>query len=185
MPPEFSRPFDVARTAARGRDLDAEADATERAALARRLGVPAINSLRGTATVVAEARDLFSVQGRLEAEVVQTCVVDMSEFPLRYAEDFVVLFARTPAPGRERGRKDEGARAFDLDPEDDRALAEPFEGETLDLGEILAQQLSLALDPFPRRPDVALPEGVGADEFAAEDRPLAKLGELLSGERKR
>jgi hypothetical protein len=34
-------------------------------------------------------------------------------------------------------------------------LVEPISGGTLDLGEAVAQQLSLALDPYPRAPGAA------------------------------
>ncbi len=34
--------------------------------------------------------------------------------------------------------------------------AEPFDGDAIDIGEAVAQQLALALDPYPRAPGVSL-----------------------------
>jgi len=55
-------------------------------------------------------------------------------------------------------------------------LVEPLEGGVIDIGEAAAQQLSLALDPYPRAPGAGLGEasgGMGDSPFAA----LAKLRE--------
>ena len=36
--------------------------------------------------------------------------------------------------------------------------AEPLVGEIIDLGEIIAEEFSLSLDPYPRREDIDLAE---------------------------
>src|SRR5262249_57079702 len=53
--------------------------------------------------------------------------------------------------------------ADDLDPESGEAVLnsqadapEPLTGNMLDIGEIVAEQLSLAADPYPRRPGAKL-----------------------------
>ena len=43
-----------------------------------------------------------------------------------------------------------------MDPEAEDEI--PFASGVLDLGEAAAEQLGLALDPYPRQPGVALPE---------------------------
>jgi len=45
----------------------------------------------------------------------------------------------------------EAARDIVLDGESDPV--EPLEGGRIDIGEAVAQQLSLSLDPFPRAPE--------------------------------
>jgi len=180
--PEFHRPIDAARAVSRGEAILVTADATERGNLARRLDLPAIHAFGGSVTVRGERRGLFAVEGSFEASVTQTCVVSMNEFRQDYAEDFVVYFIR------DHSGKEPSSDAVDFDPDDDRALAEPFDGETLDLGEILAQQLSLALDPFPREPGasppVPLAEPDEAEEAASGERPLAILKDMLNPDRK-
>jgi hypothetical protein len=46
-----------------------------------------------------------------------------------------------------------------------------FGVEVIDLGAALAEQLALALDPYPRRPGAALP----AEVLEEEAKPLAGL----------
>jgi hypothetical protein len=50
-------------------------------------------------------------------------------------------------------------------------------GAVADLGEALAEQLALALDPYPRAPDAALPPE--AEEAPAS--PFARLAALRGG----
>jgi hypothetical protein len=48
-------------------------------------------------------------------------------------------------------------------------VAEPFEGDAIDIGEAVAQQLALALDPYPRAPGASL-EGGGDSAQPARKR---------------
>ena len=45
-------------------------------------------------------------------------------------------------------------------------------GATIDLGEATVEQLALALDPFPRKPGIALPE----EAAEAPDTPIRCAG---------
>jgi uncharacterized metal-binding protein YceD (DUF177 family) len=60
------------------------------------------------------------------------------------------------------------------DPDDEFEI---FYGGKIDLGEMVAQHLGITLDPYPRKPGVAL----GAVEFGAKlgkEQPFAKLATL-------
>ena len=63
-----------------------------------------------------------------------------------------------------------GAESDDTDPESEDEI--PYAGGVLDLGEAAAEQLALALDPFPRKPGAALPDD---DSRALRAYPFAKL----------
>ena len=74
----------------------------------------------------------------------QTCVVSLEDFTATVEEHFAVRCVP------------DGAESDNADPE---ALDEiPYADGTLDLGEAAAEQLALALDPYPRAPDAVLPE---------------------------
>ncbi len=49
-----------------------------------------------------------------------------------------------------------GEETDDIDPDADDEVG--YEGNQIDLGEAAAEQLALALDPYPRMPDADLPE---------------------------
>ena len=66
----------------------------------------------------------------------------------------------------------DGTEAEDDDPEAPDDI--PYGGGSIDLGEAAAEQLALALDPYPRRPGAVL-----AETTAAADRsPFAALARL-------
>lgn len=161
-PPEFSRVVRADRVQGREVVELLEATAAERQALARRLELQEIGRL--TATIrLARVRggQMIRVRGALEAEVVQTCVVTLEPVPAAVTESFGALFA---PPDLVPDEIVAGELAFDPDVEDED-VPEPMQDGRIDLGELVAQHLSLALDPYPRAPGAAFEE---IDEEAEE-----------------
>jgi len=161
---EFVRPFTLAEAERAPRRFAVEAEPREREALALRFGLPRIDRLAAEGTIRRHG-SRWRLEARLAAELVQVCVVTLEPLPTAIAEDFVVDYAGEEGPGQ-RGE-------IDLAGDD----AEPAPaGGILDLGEAVAQQLALALDPFPRRPGAVLP--ADPDPPAG---PFAVLGRLKPG----
>jgi len=157
---EFSRLLTAEQLALLPLDAEISADAEERAALARRLGLLELASLSARLTLSAgRERGELRVAGFLEARATQSCVVTLAPVETRLQEAFEAFFAEpsgAEAPG-------EAAEApFDEDREPPEAL--PPEG--LDLGELAAQQLAVALDPYPRAADA---DAVLQEITAAQD----------------
>jgi uncharacterized metal-binding protein YceD (DUF177 family) len=144
--PEFSRPFPVERLGARPVIETLSASPDELVRLAQRFDLVAIEKL--SAIVHLERRpgsDIIHVEGRLEADVVQTCVVTLLPFPSHVEDSFAIDFVQGPA---------EATSEIELDM--DAEPPEPIENGVIDTGELVAQYLSLALDPYPRSPGAAL-----------------------------
>jgi uncharacterized metal-binding protein YceD (DUF177 family) len=160
---EFSRPLTLAEVAGAPRSFAIRAEPSERAALARRFGLVAIDRLEAEGSVRRHGVDGWRLEAELRADVVQTCVVTLEPFPATLGERFAVDYT---------GPADAPRREIDLGAGD--AEPAPPDG-TLDLGETVAQQLALALDPFPRRPGAELPPA--ASPGTAEG-PFAALGRL-------
>ncbi|MBL8702486.1 MAG: DUF177 domain-containing protein [Alphaproteobacteria bacterium] len=147
-----------------------EATPTECAALAKRFGLVRLDRLAATGEAVLGSAGRWQLTGSLEAAVVQTCVVSLDPFTAEIRDGFELVFA----PAEDAEEKAE----IDVGDADDEPL--PADGR-LDVGEIVAQQLSLALDPFPRKPGVHW-EGAGPAESAAEPdtvRPFEGLARRL------
>jgi uncharacterized metal-binding protein YceD (DUF177 family) len=142
--PELHRPVRVSRIPSEGMEVVVEANEAERLALAVRMGLPAIHALRSRFVLTRQGDGIVEAVGRLEAAVVQTCVVSLEDFESPLAEDFLVNFVP------------EGTESDDPDPESVDEI--PYGGDTIDVGEAASEQLSLALDAYPRRPDATLPE---------------------------
>jgi uncharacterized metal-binding protein YceD (DUF177 family) len=153
--PEFSRPLALGRVGPAGLDLALEATAAECAALADRFGILGIASLQATLHLAPEADGAVLATGRLHAAVTQACVVSLDPVAKLVAE--TLAFRLLPA-GREA---DEGPDEID---------AIETEHDVADLGEVVAEALALALDPYPRAPAAELPPeatDAAAGAFAA------------------
>ncbi|MGA9867090.1 MAG: DUF177 domain-containing protein [Acetobacteraceae bacterium] len=136
---ELSRPVAVARIGATPLSVEVRANPDECQALALRMRIPAILTLNCAFVLRCEAGGIRA-DGRLQARVTQVCVVSLDEFEADIAETFAVRFVP------------EGTETDEIDPEADDEI--PYADATVDLGEAAAQQLALALDPYPRKPGV-------------------------------
>jgi uncharacterized metal-binding protein YceD (DUF177 family) len=123
--------------------------------LAVRLGLIELPAL-AAAVRLRRARGgrYVEIDGSLHATVVQTCVVTLEPVPATLEEPFALLLGPIGG-GAEDGPSSE--LIIDLD------QPEPLESDTIDIGELVAQQLSLALDPYPRAPDAPAPEDLTKD----------------------
>lgn len=148
-----------------------EANAAERAALARRFGLPAIDKLQAKLHLQrVHGGTAIRLSGHIDADVTQTCVVSLEPVQNRVEEDFTILYA-ADAP--------QDAIAAESDSEE--SWAEPLPQGGLDIGEVVAQHLSLALDPYPRRAETELPGQPDAAGFApAKESPFSALAKLKS-----
>ncbi len=157
---ELERIVPLDRVSAHGTDIVVEATDAERTALARRLSLPAILQLRCRFRLRRALAGAVDADGTLEARVVRTSVVTLDDFPQDVAEAFQLRFVPV------------GQEGDDEDPDSPDEI--PFDGTALDLGEAAAEQLALALDPYPREPGATLPEDSN-DPVPASFAALARL----------
>jgi uncharacterized metal-binding protein YceD (DUF177 family) len=169
-PPEFSRLVNATSLPRAGLAIDLSASAAECAALATRFGVPAISGLTARLSVRAALDGRIRVAGRIRASVVQVCVVSLEPFSAPLDVPYACMFVR-------QDRLDQ-APDGPLDP--DAIDEEGFEGTAFDLGESVAQALSLALDPWPRAPGAVadLPEATPDDAEADAPPPASPFAVL-------
>ena len=170
--PEFSRPVRLDTIGTEPRKLAIEAEPAERAALARRFGLVAIDRLAAEAEL-SRRDDAVIARGRIAAAVTQSCVASAAPVPAEVDEPFDLVFR--PEPGA-------------ASPEEEVELGEAeldvvfYEGAAIDLGEAVAETLALALDPYPRAPDAAealKAAGVKSEEEAGPFGALAGLRDKL------
>ena len=150
MTPELHRPIAVDRVGPSGIDVTVQAGADELAALARRIGLPAMLSLTCAFDLHRDAAHRLVGHGHLHAEVMQTCVVSLDDFPAIVEEHFTVFFV----PAGEETEDDDPAAPDEVG----------YENGVIDLGEAAAEQLALALDPYPRAPGAELPDSANDPE---------------------
>lgn len=137
---EFSRIVDCGRMGDGIRHL--EADAKERAALAKRFALVAVDALTADIALQADGK-IVTADGRMNAEIVQSCAVSGEDLPVSISEPLHFRFV----PEGEH-RPDEEVELSEVDCDDIE-----FAGTSFDLGEAVAQSLALAIDPFAVGPD--------------------------------
>ena len=162
MTPEFSRIVDV-RNLPNG-PLKLDATDAECAALAKRIGIEAVERLTAEVTLVP-AGGAIEVTGRVCAAVVQLCGISNEPFPTRIDEPLTLRFVHGITP-----HKPDEELEIDADACDEIE----FEGTQFDLGEQIAQTLSLAVDPYATGPnaervrkEAGLSDAASSGAFAA------------------
>ncbi|HSJ77999.1 MAG TPA: DUF177 domain-containing protein [Erythrobacter sp.] len=123
-----------------------EATAEERAALAARFGLGAVQSLRAEVALDQKARAIRAT-GRLKAAIMQPCAISAEDFPVTIDEPIDLRFVEDSG----RPMTEDEALEIELEADDCDEIA--FTGEMFDLGEAVAQTLGLAIDPYAEGPN--------------------------------
>lgn len=175
--PEFSRPVRLEDIARADMDLDLTASAPECEALARRFEVAEVTALEAKVTLRRIAAGVFTASGTLESEIV--FIGEHAE----EAQDFSVSEVIDEVFATEIGWK--SLSESSLDGEID---AELLTADHIDIGEVVAQNLSLALEPALLE-SVSLDDGAVTYSAGSEDgdstsnHPFAALAALRDRER--
>lgn len=151
----FGLPLPLSAFAARPRAFALRAGAATRTLLAGRFGLLGVQELaadldawRISGRISGRISDGVAVEGRFSARVVQACAV--SGVP-------VETVIEQPVAARFLSRlPDAAATEVELAEEDLDVL--PLVGGVVDLGELVAQSLFLALDPYPLAADAVVEE---------------------------
>lgn len=157
MTPELSRPVSAEQPPA---SVTVTATRAECAALAERLHIPAVKSLSCRFTLRARGT-IVDAEGELDAHVVQSCVVSLEPVAQVVRERFALRFVP------------EGQEGDDGDPDSPDEI--PYAGTRIDLGDAAAEQLALALDPYPRHLDAVVDEA-----GAAPEEDVSSFGKLAA-----
>lgn len=160
----------------KGFDLRPEADDLDR--IATFLGIRGVSDLRFKGDIASGPDDSWIVSARLTGVAVQDCVVTLDPVDQKIDEQVEQTFI----PEAELTEED-----FDLDPDAEEDIA-PYQ-DIIDLGALAVENLALALEPYPRRDDAAVPTssftapGVAPlkDEDLKPFAGLAALKEKLAG----
>lgn len=144
-----------------------EATPEERAALAARFGLGAVESLRADVALEQKPRAIRAT-GRLMAEIMQPCAVSAEDFPVTINEPIDLRFVE------ENQRPATDGEEIELEADDCDEIE--YVGEMFDLGEAVAQTLGLAIDPYAEGPGAdAARLAAGIVQEGEQDGPLAAL----------
>lgn len=165
--------YNLGRLGHAGDEVRIESDEVQRAAIAKLAALLALPRFAATVTLTKTGPTHYRLEYRLEADVVQACVVTLEPVPGTLARTFTreLHFIGTAA------RRPVETGEIDLSGADEE---EPEEIESLhyDLAGPLLEEFLLGLDPYPRAPGV---EFIPApDPAEATESPFAALKSLKS-----
>jgi uncharacterized metal-binding protein YceD (DUF177 family) len=163
--PEFSRIVPLAQLGTEAFRQDIEATEAEREALAKRFGLLALDRLMAEVELVRQGQDTIVLRAAFEASFVQECVVTLDPVDGAMAANFALRY------GPPEHESEDGS--------DEEVAFEPLVNHFIDIGEAVAQEFSLALPSFPRRPGAALE----IEEEPADAGPFAALSRLADREK--
>ncbi len=143
---EFSRPVRLERIGRATLEQSITATVEECRAVSERLQIPGVARLSARVMLEPAKEGVIAVTGTLKATVTQVCVASGDPFPSDLTSQIHARFTTDPSLITE----------FDpeaVDPDDEWDDIELVEDGAIDIGELAVQYLSLALDPYPHKPD--------------------------------
>ncbi|MCB8874406.1 YceD family protein [Acidisoma silvae] len=149
MTPEFSRPLLAAQIGQNETLRNIEATPEECAALAARLGLVDLLSLKATIRLNRKPRDEFVASGEIHARATRTCVVSLEDFVEETDFAFTIRFVT------EEPEMPDNLEELALEDGPDEVA---YDDGTLDLGEAVVQEFALSLSPYPRKPGIVFEE---------------------------
>ncbi len=148
--PEFTRSVAIAGLG-QGKTLTLSPTEKERAGLITRFDLESLSLFEATVTVRpslgdARRKDWVQATGKLKAEYTQRCVITLQPVPQKLELDLNLTFAPIDAVAEDQIGSEIVIDPYEADDPD------PIENGKIDLGEAIAQQFAVALDPYPKAP---------------------------------
>lgn len=167
---EFSHVIKLSEIGNHSHNIRLSADEDARSGLIKRFDLAALDKLEAEISLKHEAAGVVAT-GRVTADLAQYCIASNDPVPAQLDEPVNIRFIPEPVVGGE----------IELEADDCDTMF--HDGQTIDLGEAVAQSLGLALDPYPRSPEAekALKAaGVKSEEEVTPLGALSSLKDLLA-----
>lgn len=162
----------VARLPQKGLPVVFEADARQRGLLAEQHGLLEVRAFRVDALVSKWKRNGVHVEGKVEADIGQQCVVTLEPLDARISEAFSQIYLPDDSKLGRLGFGEGGEVHLDAEGPDS---PETFSGDFIDVGALAEEFFGLAIDPYPRKPGASLTAAPEPDEDGAGNQLREKL----------
>jgi uncharacterized metal-binding protein YceD (DUF177 family) len=161
--PEFSRLVPLTRLGPEPFRQRIEATMQEREGLSKRFELLALHRLVAEVELGRQSGEAILLDAVFEAEFDQCCAITLEPIRGAIADRFSLLYGTNPQEDQELALNGDEP-AFEL-----------LTGDAIDIGEAVAQELSLALPDFPRDPDAVIDAAGLGDPI---EQPFASLAQL-------
>ena len=161
--PEFSRLVALAQLSTRPYRQRIEATSEERAKLSRRLDLLSLDRLDAEVELRRQSSKVILLEAEFAAEFEQCCAVTLEPVRGAVSDRFSLVYG--PAPEQEQ----------EIALSSDEPAFEPLSGSSIDIGEAVAQELSLTLPVSPRDPGARIDEAAIAEPLEGPFATLARM----------
>jgi len=171
-PNEFSHVIKLSEVGSHSRSIQLSADEVARTGLMARFDLAALDSLKAEISLAHDAEGVVAT-GRFTADLAQYCIASHVPVPAKMDEAIHIRFIPEPVVSGE----------VELELEADDCDTMFHDGQTIDLGEAVAQSLGLGLNPYPRSPEaekMLKAAGVKSEDEVVLSGALAGLKDLLA-----
>jgi hypothetical protein len=158
--------INVTRLARSGLPVWLEADAEQRAALARAHGLLEVESFRLDLMLTPWKGDAVKVTGKVVAAITQACVVTLEPVSARIDAPVETIFVPEGSKMAIPGWIERGEMVLDAEGPD---APEIFSGDSVDVGALAEEFFALAIEPYPRKTGVSVNMAAGAQGAAGEE----------------
>ena len=172
---EFSHPISIDRLNETTTFLELTANKKERQALAKRFSVPLLKSLTAHVRIKPESKGpkvKVLIDADINVELVQICVVTLDAIENNLRTNVQVRFSS------DKPEVSDCDEIWDVDEDSPDLIIDGI----IDLGEFVAEQVALSLDPFPRTKGVEFifqeKKTKSLDEEGKTSHPFASLEKL-------
>lgn len=166
----------VARLPKKGMPVAIEATPAQRERLAAVHGLESVERFVAELLVAPWKRNGVRVDGHVEADIVQSCVVTLKPVPAHIDEPVSAIFLPEDSRLGREGFGEGGEIVLSVDGPDS---PETFDGESIDVGALAEQFFGLAIDPYPRKPGAESLAVLQADDDESPSGTLAEKLKLL------
>jgi uncharacterized metal-binding protein YceD (DUF177 family) len=171
--PAFSYPVKVGNISANAVTVRLEANEAERTALRDLWSVLEVQSLKAELQIARWKRDGVKIKGRVQAKIVQACVVTLEPVESAIDEPVEAIFVPEGSRLARIAANDSGEMILDPEGPD---LPDTFTGDTIDVGLAVTEHAALAIDPYPRKQGASFGERIeSSDKDDIRPNPFAVL----------
>lgn len=157
----------------KGKQITRTASAEECKALAVALDILGVNTLAAKAYTIRLAESHYRVSGSFEGEVVQACVVTLDPLVNKVSGNFSAEFRPESEISEDNGV---------IDINDDTEI-EALDGNVINFGRVVFEELAASLDPYPRKADAEFTPPADVVEVKPPS-PFSVLAQLKNKEKK-
>ncbi|MBP1860832.1 YceD family protein [Rhizobium herbae] len=171
--PAFSYPVKVGNISANAVTVRLEANEAERKALGELWDVLEVQSLKAELQIARWKKDGVKIKGRVQAMIVQACVVTLEPVESAIDEPVEAIFVPEGSRLARIAANDSGEMILDPEGPD---LPDTFAGDTIDVGLAVTEHAALAIDPYPRKDGASFGERIeSSDKDDIRPNPFAAL----------